>query len=155
MDAEPVIDAADSEPEPPHPVHEVLSICGIATAANRATLKNIEGLDSVEACVSTNGDSNIMEMAKRMATRPNVAAGRLILGIMQIKTLRASVYWVKDYNKRSLQAVPEMWTQEVMFAAMARKESDHNLDKVDIDIFNPGKCQTDSGWDNWQIGFVN
>ena len=42
-----------------------------------------------------------------------------------------------------------------MLAAMARKESDHHLDKVDIDIIHPGKCQTDTGWDNWQIGFVN
>ena len=42
-----------------------------------------------------------------------------------------------------------------MMAAMARKESDHNLDKVDIDIIDPGKCQTDAVWDNWQIGFVN
>jgi hypothetical protein len=48
-----------------------------------------------------------------------------------------------------------MWTQEVMLAAMAREESEHNLDKVDIDIFDPGKCQTDAGWDKWQIGFVN
>jgi hypothetical protein len=38
-----------------------------------------------------------------------------------------------------------------MLAAMARRESDHNLDNVDIDIIDPGKCQTDAGWDNWQI----
>jgi hypothetical protein len=48
-----------------------------------------------------------------------------------------------------------MWTQEVMLEAMGRKESDHNLDMVDIDIIDPGKCQTDAGWDNWQISFVN
>ena len=43
-----------------------------------------------------------------------------------------------------------------MLAAMlARKESDYNLDKVDINIINPSKCQTNAGWDNWQIGFVN
>jgi hypothetical protein len=52
MDAEPVTDAADAEPEPPNPVHEVLTMCGITTAANRATLINIEGLDSVEALAS-------------------------------------------------------------------------------------------------------
>ncbi len=42
-----------------------------------------------------------------------------------------------------------------MLAAMARKESEHNLDKVDIDVIDPGKCQTDASWDNWQIVFVN
>ena len=155
MDAEPIIDAANAEPEPPNPVHEILTICGITTAANRETFINIEGLDSVEAFASMNGDSDVTEMAKRMASRPNAAAGRVILGTMQIKRLQALVYWVKDHDKRGLQAVPEMWTREVMMAAMARKESDHNLDKVDIDIIDPGKCQTDAGWDNWQIGFVN
>jgi hypothetical protein len=102
-----------------------------------------------------NGDPNVTEMAKQMASRPNAAAGRVILGTMQITRLQALVYWVKDHDKCSLQAVPEMWTQEVMLAAMAQKESEHNLDKVDINIIDPGKCQTDAGWDNWQIGFVN
>jgi hypothetical protein len=101
-DAEPVIDAADAEPEPTNPVHEVLT--------NRATLLNIEGLDSVEAFASMNGDSTVTEMAKQMASRPNATAGRLILGTMQIKSLQALVYWVKDHDKRGLQAVPKMWT---------------------------------------------
>jgi hypothetical protein len=90
-----------------------------------------------------------------MASTPNASTGRVILGTMQIKRLQALVYWVKDHDKHNLQAVPEMWTREVMLAAMARKETEHNLDKVDIDIVDPGKCQTDAGWDNWQIGFVN
>ena len=155
MDAEPIVDAADAEPEPPNPVHEILTVCGITTAANRATFINIEGLDSMEAFASMNGDSDVTDMAKRMSSRPNAAAGRVILGTMQIKRLQALVYWVKDHDKRGLQAQPGMWTREVMAAAMARKESEHNLDKIDVDIINPGKCQTDAGWDNWQICFAN
>jgi hypothetical protein len=157
MDAEPIIDAADAEPEgePPNPIHEVLNVCGITTAAGRSIFINIEGLDSMEAFASMNGDGDVTEMAKRMASRQSVAAGRLILGTMQIKRLQALVYWVKDHDKRGLQAVPEMWTAQVMNAAIARKESDQNFDKVDIDIIDPGKCQTDTGWDNWQVGFVN
>ena len=108
MDAEPVIDAADAEPESPNPVHEELTICGIATAADSATLIYIEGLDFVKAFASLNGDSDIAEMAKQMTTRPNTATGRLILGTMQIKWLQALVYWVKDHDKCGLQAVPEM-----------------------------------------------
>jgi hypothetical protein len=85
------------------------------------TLINIEGLDSVEAFASMNGDSDVTEMAKRMATRPDAATGRLILGTMQIKRLQALVHWVKDHNKHGLQAVPETCrTREVMLAAMAR-----------------------------------
>ena len=118
-------------------------------------LTAIEGLDSVEAFASMNGDSDSTEMAKWMATRSNAAAGRLILGTMQSKRLQASAYWVKDHDKCVLQAVPEMWTQEVKLATIKRKESDHNLDKANSDIINSSKCQTDAGWDNWQIGFVN
>jgi hypothetical protein len=133
----------------------MLTICGIANAATCTTFINIEGLDSVKAFASMNGDPNITEMAKRMASRPHAAAGRVILRTMLIKRLQALVYWVRDHDKRGLQVVPEMWTPEVMLAAMARKESEHNLDKVDFDVIDPGKCQTDAGWDNWQIGFVN
>jgi hypothetical protein len=87
-------------------------------------------------------------MAKRMALRPNVAAGRVILGTMHIKRLQALVYWVKDYDKRGMQAALEMWTTEEMNTAMERKESEYNYGKLDIDIIDPGKCQTNFGWDN-------
>ena len=56
-------------------------------------------------------------MAKRMASRPNEAAGRVILGTMHIKRLQALVYWVKDYDKRGMQAAPEKWTAEEMNTA--------------------------------------
>ena len=64
MDTEPIINAADAEPEPPNPVHDILTICGITIAAARATFINIERLDSVEAFASMNGDSDVTEMAK-------------------------------------------------------------------------------------------
>ena len=42
-----------------------------------------------------------------------------------------------------------------MATAMERKESEYNYGKIDVDIIDPGRCQTDFGWDNWQIAFVN
>jgi hypothetical protein len=88
MDAEPVINAADAEPEPPNPVHDVLTLCGIANAATCTTFINMEGLDFVEAFASINGDPEVTELAKRMASRQNAAAGRVIIGTMQIKRFR-------------------------------------------------------------------
>jgi hypothetical protein len=102
MDVEPVIDAANAEPKPPNPVHDMLTICGIANAATCTTFINIEGLDSVEAFASMNGDPDVTEMAKRMASRPNAAAGRVILGTMQIKRLQVLVYWVNSITPRTL-----------------------------------------------------
>jgi hypothetical protein len=48
-----------------------------------------------------------------------------------------------------------MWTAEEMNTAMERQESEYNYGKVDVDIIDPGKCQTSFGWDNWQIAFLN
>jgi hypothetical protein len=48
---------------------------------------HIEGLDSVDAFASMHGDSDVTEMAKQMASRANAAAGRVILGTMQIMRL--------------------------------------------------------------------
>ena len=159
MDAEPVAtiaeDAVVIEAEPPNPIHDVFVTCGVTNAAHRATLIEIEGLDSIAAFTSMSGNVDITEMVKRMASQPSVASGRVILGTMQIKKLQALVYWVKDYDRRGMQASPELWTVDEMSKAMERKESEYNYGKIDVDIIDPGKCQTDFGWDNWQIAFIN
>ena len=74
--------------EPPNPIHYVLTTCGITNARSPSTFINIEGLGLIEAFESImSGDSDVTEMAKkRMASRPNAAAGRvIILGTLQIK----------------------------------------------------------------------
>ena len=89
-----------------------------------------------------------------MASR-TAAAGCVILRTMQIKKIQALVFWVKDHHKRNLKVDPEMWTAEEVTATIQRKEAKQNFEKIDIDIIDPGKCQTDLGWDAWQIAFVN
>ena len=101
-----------------------------------------------------NGDTDVTEMAKRMASR-SANAGKVILGTMQIKRLQALVYWVKDHEKRQITLDADLWTPEELKATIARKEAEHNFEKVDVAIVDPGKCRTDVGWDSWQIGFMN
>ena len=88
MDAELVAGAAGGEvaadAEPPNPIHGVLTTCGITTASHRDVFINIEGLDSISAFTRISGDTDVTEMAKRMASRPNVAAGRVILGTLHV-----------------------------------------------------------------------
>jgi hypothetical protein len=161
MDAKPVNDGAVAGAvavafaEPPNPIHDVLNTCDITNAVHRDVFINIEGLNSIGAFATMNGDAGVSEMAKRMATRPNVAAGRVILGTLQIKKLQALVFWVKDFDKRGMEAAPELWNDEVMNAAMIRKEAEQNYGNIDVNITDPGKCQTDHDWDNWQLAFVN
>ena len=137
------------------PIHAVLRTCGVALLAARMTFINVEGLDSISAFIQLNGDSeDVTEMAKRMAARPS-AAGRVILGMMQIKRLQALVYWIEDHDKRGLVAQPDLWDNKTMIEAMERTEAEHNFGKIKVGTINPGKCRTDHGWDNWQIAFAN
>ena len=92
--------------EPPNPIHGVFKTCGITTASHRNVFINIEGLNSISAFTKISGDTDVTEMAKRMASRPNAAAGRVILGTLQIERLQALVFWVKDYDKRGMEAHP-------------------------------------------------
>ena len=125
-----------------NPLHNVLMLCGVATAAARQVFINLEGLDTIDAFANLNGDSDVTEMAKRMASRGSVAAGRVILGTMQIKKIQALVYWVKDHHKRNLDVDPEMWTEDEVVNTIQRKEAEeHNFEKVDVDLIDPGRCQ--------------
>ena len=89
MDAELVAaaGAVDAEVEPPNPVHGILMTCGITNAAHREVLMEIEGLDSIAAFAAMNGNMDVTEMAKRMASRPNATAGRVILGTRDWKNI--------------------------------------------------------------------
>ena len=135
-----------------NPVHDVLAICGIASLVSRQIFITVEGLSSIDAFATLDGDTDVIEMAKRMASR---TVNRVIIGTMQIKRIQALVYWVKDHQKRNLEVDPDMWTEEEVNLTMLRKESEQNFEKIDVDIIDPGKCQTDFGWDAWQIAFVN
>ena len=155
VDGAPPMGAAGAGAPPPpavaeDPIHGVLRTCGVAAQASRMTFINIEGLvDSIAAFAMMSGDNC-------MATMPT-AAGRVILGTMQINRIQALVHWIKDYDsKRGLVPEPDVWTGDTMMEAMdERKEAEQNYGKIDVDIIDPGKCQTNHGWDNWQIAFVN
>jgi hypothetical protein len=76
---------------------------------------------------------------------------------MQIKEIQALAYWVMDHHRRNLDADPEMWTEEEVFGTIQHNEAEHNFEKLEVDLIDPGRCQqTDAGcWDVWQIAFMN
>jgi hypothetical protein len=156
--ATPVVAAATGIAPPnvaEDPIHAVLRTCGVALLVARMTFINVEGLDSLSAFIQINRDSVVTEMAKCMAARPS-AAGRVILDTVQIRRLQAVVYWVKDHDKRGLVAQPDLWDNKTMIEAMESKEAEHNFGKIeDVGTIDPGKCQTDHGWDNLKTAFAN
>ncbi|KAI2506573.1 hypothetical protein MHU86_7888 [Fragilaria crotonensis] len=90
LEAEPFAEAPDQAPVVGlNPVHNVLALCGVASAAAQRTFIEIDGLDTIaDAFATLNGDNDVTEMAKRMASRSSVATGRVILGTMQIKRFK-------------------------------------------------------------------
>jgi hypothetical protein len=89
--ADAAVAAAGAVAAAEHPIHQVLRTCGVSSAAATMTFINIEGLDSLTAFAQLNGDSDVTEMAKCMASRPNTA-GRVIHGTMHIKRIQALVF---------------------------------------------------------------
>eukprot|EP00957_Ditylum_brightwellii_P188548 14354005-Ditylum_brightwellii.AAC.1 len=79
-------------------VNTVLHQCSIGLASQVFIITS-EGFDSLESFGLLEGDSDITEMAKRLAARPT-ANGCVLLGMVVTKRLQALVYWVKDRQKR-------------------------------------------------------
>jgi hypothetical protein len=93
MDAEPVAAVQVDGVELPNPIHNILITCGVMNAAHCAMFIDIKGLDLVAVFASMSGDPDVIEMAKRvLASSPNVAAWRVILGTMQIERIQSHVY---------------------------------------------------------------
>ena len=69
------------------PVHNLLNFCGVTAAVSDQIFIDVEGLDTIVAFANLNGDNDVTEMAKRMASQ-TAAVGRVILGTMQIKMFR-------------------------------------------------------------------
>ena len=123
---DPVLDEVEFVPPVLNPVHNVLILCGVTAATSCQVFIDIEGLDTIDAFATLNGDSDVTEMAKRMASR-TAAVGCVILGTMQIKKIQALVYWVKDHHRRNLDVDPDMWTEEEVIETIQRKEAEQNF----------------------------
>ena len=151
----PNVDVDDEEPAI-NPVHDVLIVCGITLESNRNTFIEMEGLSTLDMFAYLDGDRDVSEMVKRMQSRASVAAGKVTLGVIQLKNLQALVWWCRDHHRRGKVLDPANWNGETLRKASEDKETELVASKIDVDFIDPGKkCQTDHGWDNWQIAFLN
>jgi hypothetical protein len=68
----------------------LFAMCGITNEATRMNIINQEGFTQLEDLGVRETDTNVSEMAKRMATRTQ-AEGRVLLGAVMIKQLQTLV----------------------------------------------------------------
>jgi hypothetical protein len=71
-------------------LHTVFAMCGITNKATRTNIISQEGFTQLEDLGVLETDTDVSEMAKRMATCTQ-AEGRLLLGMVVIKWLQTLV----------------------------------------------------------------
>ena len=87
--------------DPIEELNAVFAMCGITDAGMRTNIIAREGFTQLEDLGVLETDTDITEMAKRMASRTQ-AEGRVLLGTVIIKRLQTLVWWVRDHQKRGL-----------------------------------------------------
>jgi hypothetical protein len=82
-------------------LHAVLETCGVVNEGTRTNIIVREGFTQLADLGVLETDTDVTEMAKRMATRTQ-NEGRVLLGTVIIKRLQTLVWWVRDQQKRGL-----------------------------------------------------
>jgi len=134
-------------------LHAVLTVCGIAAQATRTMIINNEGFGSLADLGEMEGDRDVSEMAKRMASR-SAAQGRVHLGTTHIKRIQALVWWVHDHQKRGLALVAADFTVAAMEAAKASKRVANERGDIDASVKDLSKFVAED-FDIHEDAFLN
>ena len=134
-------------------LNAVFAMCGIADGATRANIIAQEGFTQLGDLGVLEMDSNITEMAKRMASRTQ-AEGRVLLGTVVIKRLQTLVWWVRDRQKRGLALVAAEFDAATMNQASEMKALRRELADKDPSVTDLGKFDPDD-FDAHEDAFLN
>ena len=74
-------------------LHLVFETCGIVKAVKRTNFINQEGFAMIGDLGVLENDTDVSDMAKRMASRM-LAEGRVLLGTVVVKRLQTLFWWV-------------------------------------------------------------
>ena len=122
-------------------LHAVLAMCGINEEATRNLIIVREGLTQLGDLGVLESDTDVTEMAKRMASRTQ-AEGRVLLPTVVIKRLQTLVWWIRDHQKRGMEIDAADFTLEAMMDAAEMKSlRNERVDKdpslSDLKKFDP------------------
>jgi hypothetical protein len=122
-------------------LHAVLATCGIVDADTRQNIITQEGFTQLEDLGVLETDSDVTEMAKRMATRTQ-AEGRVLLGTVIIKRMQTLVWWIRDQRKRGQALVAadfdiDAMTQASEMKTLRKERADKEPSVTDLGKFDP------------------
>jgi hypothetical protein len=139
--------------DPIEELNAVFVMCGITDAGMRANIIAREGFTRLEDLGVLETDTDVTEMAKRMASRTQ-AEGRVLLGTVVIKRLQTLVWWVRDHQKRNLPLVAAEFNAETMNQASEMKTLKKELSDKDPSVTDLGKFDPDD-FDAHEDAFLN
>ena len=142
-------------------LHAILTVCGISTEATcaciiKATCACIignEGFTSVEDLAVLETDTDVSEMAKRMASH-TAADGSVNLGTIQIKRIQALAWWVRDCMKHGQPIVAADFNAAAMHTSMKHKHIEKECGTTDASIKDLNKFNPDD-FDVHEDAFLN
>jgi hypothetical protein len=101
-------------------LHAAFAMCGIPDAGTQTLIMNREGFNQLDDFGVLETDTDVTEMAKRMASCTQ-AEGRMLLGTVIIKHLQMLVWWICDHQKRGLPFNANEFTITTMASAAEMK----------------------------------
>jgi hypothetical protein len=107
-------------------LHVVFVMCGITDQVTQALIMAQEGFNMLDDLGVLETDTDVIEVAKRMASCTQVK-GWVLLGTVIIKRLQTLFWWVRDHQKRGLLLSAADFTAETMIEAAEMKTLRCNL----------------------------
>ncbi len=144
---------AAAAPVPGAEVHLVLGICGVDNNAVRNVIIDHKGFDTLEKIAMLEKDEDVTEMAKRMAGR-NVADGRAILGTVQIKSIQALAWWIRDRIKCGVVPNAAEFDAAALRDAMTNKQVEYQRSETEVSVDKLAKFDPDE-YDIHEDAFLN
>ena len=134
-------------------VHAVLQTCGIGPVAIRNRIITSEGFNALDDIGIMESDSDVTDMAKRLASRP-ANAGRVHLGTIQIKNLQCLVWWIRDRQRHNQAINSADFDIAAMNAARESKRIEKERSNRDATVSGLAKFQPDE-FDEHEDAFLN
>jgi hypothetical protein len=134
-------------------VHAVLERCGVVAEATRNNIITCEGFMQLADFGVLENDTDVSEMAKRMALRM-VAEGRVLLGTVIVKCLQTLVWWMRDHQKRGLPLEAADFDIETMNKVAQMKVLSRELADKEPSVKELGKFDPDD-FDAYEDTFLN
>jgi hypothetical protein len=139
--------------DPINNLHLVLETCGILDAVMHANIINREGFQSLADLGVLETDTDVSDMAKRLASRTQ-AEGRVYLGMVIVKQLQTLVWWVRDHQKWELPINAADFDVPAMNQAAEMKSLKRDMAEKEPSVSHLGEFDPDD-FDAFEDVFLN